>query len=440
MSAIARHFNAQGKQVYGYDKTKTRLTEKLEGEGMLIHYVDRIDLLPDRIDLVVYTPAIPRDHEQLNYLKSKGYKVLKRAEVLGWLSRWHKAIAIAGTHGKTSTSSMVAHILKHGNIDISAFIGGIMTDYNSNYIAGDGDWIVLEADEYDRSFLHLKPEIAAVLSMDADHLDIYGGQEVMRASYNDFMQQVRPEGKLIIEKDVVPYLDEKTIRCIRDNDISIIIFGTEDADVIVDNARVESGAYTFDYRYGSTQLRGIKIRLPGQHNMLNAAVAITTALLLDESPQKIQEALEKFSGIKRRFELIHSGKIIFYDDYAHHPTELKAAIETARFLHPESRITGVFQPHLYSRTRDFVAEFAEALDRLDEVILLDIYPAREQPMVGVSSEMIQEKMKNPHVETIHKDELIETLKTKKIEVLMTLGAGDIDVKVPEIKAWLEYEE
>jgi UDP-N-acetylmuramate--alanine ligase len=439
MSALARYMNSIGKEVFGYDKTETELTKKLVEEGMKIHYTDDLNMIPDSIDLVVYTPAIPKGHKELNYLRDNGFDVIKRAEMLGRLSQDKKTIAIGGTHGKTSTSATTAHLLKHGNTDISAFIGGIMTNYKSNYLEGNGAWIVVEADEYDRSFLHLAPNIIGLMSMDADHLDIYGDLMVMMHSFEDFIKRIKDGGLLILKEGMLEQLSDDLLLYLSDKDVRIAEFGIEKGcDIDISNIEVKDGNFYFDYKNGEVMYEGIKTNLPGRHNIENASVAITIALELGMTEDAIRGGLESFKGIRRRFEKIYEGSNgVYIDDYAHHPTELKSAISAAKELYPGKKVTGIFQPHLFTRTRDFADEFAESLDALDEILLMDIYPAREEPIEGVRSELIFEKMKNENKELVTKESLMKRLENKKIEVLLTLGAGDIDVFVPQIKNWLE---
>lgn len=438
MSAIARYMLSQGKEVYGYDKTETVLTKKLVDEGMMIHYEDDLSLIPEGIDLVVYTPAIPEGHKELNYFIDNGFDVIKRAEMLGRLSEVKKTIAIAGTHGKTSTSATTAHLLKHGKEDVSAFIGGIMSNYNSNYIEGSGDWIVVEADEYDRSFLHLSPDIIAIMSMDADHLDIYGDHDVMIEGFEAFIMKIKQDGTLIMKEDMLAALSESVIEVLADKNVDVVLFGIDtETEVSVENVRVEEGKFFFDYESGNGSISGLQSNLAGRHNIENSTVAITIATILGLDGEVIRDGLQSFKGIKRRFETIYEDELVTYiDDYAHHPTELKSAIGAAKELFPMKKITGIFQPHLFSRTRDFVEGFAESLDMLDEVLVMDIYPAREEPIEGITSTIIFDKMKNDNKYLVTKESLMDKLKDVDLEVLLTLGAGDIDTFVPKIKQFL----
>ncbi|BDS12852.1 UDP-N-acetylmuramate--L-alanine ligase [Aureispira anguillae] len=424
MSALARYFNSLGIEIFGYDKVETVLTKTLEQEGMKIHYEDNVSLIPNGIDLVVYTPAIPKTHQELTYFLEQGYPVKKRAEVLGIVSRNRKTIGVAGTHGKTTTSAILTHLLRTCGIDCTAFLGGIAENFNSNFVAGKSDWVVMEADEFDRSFLQLNPELAIVTSMDADHLDIYGNKEAMHQTFFDYVNQVN---HTVYYKYDLPLKDRKKDHLQLEN------YGIEEGGIRATNIRAEAPYFIFDWEGMGTVLKNLKFSLPGHHNVLNATAAIAVAKQLNCEEDKIREALLSFKGIKRRFEFKYtSANQVYIDDYAHHPEELKAAIGAARNLYPDRQITAVFQPHLYSRTKDFAQEFAAALDALDEVILLDIYPARELPIEGVTSAIIFDKMQNKNKVLQKKETLLETLAAKEIEVLMTLGAGDIGVLVPDI--------
>lgn len=442
MSAIARYFHAKGVQVSGYDRTRTHLTIALEEEGMSIHYTDDTERIPDDVDLVIYTPAIPKDHKELNWLKDHQFPVMKRSEALGIISREKSSVCIAGTHGKTTTSSMVTHVLKHGDMDITAFVGGLMVDYDSNFLIGRSDVAVLEADEYDRSFLQLDPYISVITSMDPDHLDIYGDKDTMDEGFKDFAARTRDNGYLIIRYGLLKRFNAGEISKLRERKIRILEYGEDTyGDIRIHNFRVEEGFYTFDYEGLGYLIPNVAVNMPGRHNAENACVAITVGLLEGIEISKIKESLRGFKGIHRRFERIFSSDNVEYiDDYAHHPGELKAAIDAARKMYPGRWITGVFQPHLYSRTRDFADGFAEELDKLDEIILLDIYPARELPIEGVRSEMIFDLMKNPNKKLATKATLMEVLEESELDVLMTLGAGDIDIFVQKIKEFLTERE
>ncbi|MEO1626432.1 MAG: UDP-N-acetylmuramate--L-alanine ligase [Bacteroidota bacterium] len=428
MSALARYFNGLGKTIYGYDKTETSLTRKLVEEGMTIHYEERPEAIPEGIDLVVYTPAVPDSHRELVYFRQHQYPLKKRAEVLGIISRNRRCIGVAGTHGKTTTSSLLTHVLRSGGVDCTAFLGGIAQNFGSNFVAGQSDWVVVEADEYDRSFLHLQPEKAIVLSMDADHLDIYGDVGQIHESFHQYVEAV-VEGGSIVYKHGLP-LEVPAKR-------SSIAFGLGTGALQANQIRVVNGYFEFDLTSPFGDIEQIRMSLPGHHNIENALAAIGIAQQLGVTSQHIKDALASFKGIKRRFETIYRDEqVVYIDDYAHHPSELRAAIHAARTLFPKRKITGIFQPHLYSRTRDFVDGFAEALDQLDEAILLDIYPARELPIPGVSSRLIYEKMKSREKQLMKKEAFPDAMKNIQPDVLLTLGAGDIGTLVEPIKTHL----
>ena len=426
MSALARYFNAIGKEVLGYDKTETILTNQLEKEGVNIHYTDSPSLIPSEIDLVVYTPAVPQDLKEYKYCWDKGYVMKKRSEVLGIITNESFTLAVAGTHGKTTTSSILAHLLKQ-SIGCNAFLGGIAKNYNSNVLLTENaETTVVEADEYDRSFLELHPNMAIITSMDADHLDIYGDHTKFLESFELFSSQISPGGSLILNKQ----LENKLAPA-----CDVITYSiSEKADYYLENIKVVDGYYVFSVQAQSGLISDIKFGLPGRHNVENAIAAIAAADQLKVSHQEIKSALESFKGIKRRFEyIIKKHDLVYIDDYAHHPEELKATISSVKELYPENKITGVFQPHLYSRTKDFADDFAKSLDLLNELILLDIYPSREQPIEGITSEMLLRKVtiKNKSIST--KAELVPELRQRKLEVLLTMGAGDIDKLVEPIK-------
>lgn len=434
MSAIARYFIAQGKKVSGYDKTETVLTQHLSDEGMNIHYHDEISVIPTDIDLIIYTPAIPKDHKGYNHLLNSGIPMMKRSEALGLISNDKISVGIAGTHGKTTTSAMTTHVLKVGGIDVSAFLGGIAVDYNSNFLIGKSDVVVLEADEYDRSFLRLNPFIASISSMDADHLDIYGDSKVMIEGFKSYAAKIRDNGFLIIKEGLLDQFKINELMELTKRGISVLEYGIGNVQIKMTRIRIDQGKYVFDYQGVGQEIKDIVMSMPGKHNLENACVAITVGLLNKVAPDDIKKALAGFKGIQRRFErIIDREDLVFIDDYAHHPSELKVAIDAARTLFPGRKLTGIFQPHLYSRTRDFVDGFAAELDKLDEIILMDIYPARELPIEGVSSESIFNRMKNPNKKLVTKETLMDTLKAYNLEILMTLGAGDIDTFVPKIK-------
>lgn len=426
MSALARYFNSIGKEVMGYDKTETVLTNQLEKEGISVHYEDKPNLIPKDVDIVVYTPAIPHDLEEYKHCWNMGYPMKKRSEVLGIITDESFTLAVAGTHGKTTTSSILAHVLRQ-SVGCNAFLGGITKNYDSNVLlSSETNNTVVEADEYDRSFLTLHPNLAIITSMDADHLDIYGDHSKLLESFELFAGQIRPGGALVLNKK----LEEKlTPAC------DVITYSiAEKADYYLENIEVVDGFYVFDVQAQSGLIKGIKFGLPGRHNVENAIAAIAVADQLKVSHDEIRSALESFKGIKRRFEyIIKRNDIVYIDDYAHHPEELRATISSVKELYPDKEITGVFQPHLYSRTRDFADDFAKSLDLLNEVILLDIYPAREEPIEGVTSEMLLRKVTIKNKSLTTKAELVSELQQRKLEVLLTLGAGDIDKLVDPIK-------
>jgi UDP-N-acetylmuramate--alanine ligase len=432
MSAIARYFNSLGIEVFGYDKTLTELTEKLESEGIKIHYEDDVSQIPKGIDLVIYTPAISKSHQELMYFFENGFPVLKRAAVLGIISKAKKVIGIAGTHGKTTTSTITTHLLKEGNVDISAFLGGIALNFESNFVEGESDYVVAEADEFDRSFLYLYPNIAVIMSMDADHLDIYGNIEAMHESFYQYVNQVQ-EGGFVFYKAGLP------LSPIVQKDVKVQTFGVEAGDFRAENLRVEDGSFVFDLKSPIENIDNLKVMLPGNHNIENATVAIAIAQSLDVSAEAIRKSLLSFKGIKRRFEfIIRENDKVLINDYAHHPTELDATISATRALYPNKKITGVFQPHLFSRTKDFVDGFAESLNKLDEIVLLDIYPARELPIKNVTSQIILDKIDNSNKKILSKQELLEFLPNSNSEVILVLGAGDIDKLVEVMKcSWLK---
>lgn len=431
MSALARYFRLQGIAVSGYDRTPTLLTRQLEEEGINIHFEEKPDLIPAETELVIYTPAIPPENEELLYLKKTDIPLKKRAEVLGILSADKFTIAVAGTHGKTTITSMIAQIFHEAGKNISVFAGGIMNNFNSNFAGGiNADFFITEADEFDRSFLQLKPDIAVITSMDADHLDIYGSREALEKNFVRFAEQIKSGGLLVVN-DLLDFPEMPEIKIIK---YSV----AKSAGIHAENINYSGGNFSFDIIFRTGKIENIRMRMPGRHNAENALAAATVALHAGINEQKIREALESYRGVKRRFEyIIKTPQQVFIDDYAHHPNELKECIGAARNLYPGKKITGVFQPHLYSRTRDFAEEFARSLDLLDRVILLDIYPAREKPIPGITSESILEKMKNTNRTLVSKKDLPELIKKEKPEVLLSLGAGDIDQLVEPLKNALQ---
>ncbi len=432
MSALARYFLKAGKTISGYDKTSTVLTKTLESEGMDIHYEENVSHIPDNIDMVIFTPAIPKDNAEYVHL-SKQMTLYKRSEVLGMISKEKKTIAVAGTHGKTTTCSIVSYLLKNSGIDISAFVGGIMKNFDSNYLYGDSDWVVAEADEYDRSFLRLYPDIAVILSMDADHLDIYGDKKSVHQGFKEFTLNIKTGGSLWVHTSIRHNIDEEWKQALMDKGVSIQTFGINDGDLHATDVRVENGRFHYSLKVDD-EIDGFALALGGRHNVSNAVVATAVSKELGCTWEDLKKSTESFKGIKRRFELVaEKNNAVLIDDYAHHPTELKAAIHATRELYPNKKLTVVFQPHLFTRTRDFVDGFAEELSKVDALILTEIYPARELPIKGVTSDVIFDKVTLENKQLIHQDELIDTLKNTPIEILLITGAGDIDKKVIEIK-------
>ena len=426
MSAIARYFNERGVKIFGYDKTQTVLTDQLSAEGMDICYENNYgEPFPTLIDLVIYTPAVPIIHPVCQHFQASGLPFMKRAEILGLISKNMKTIAIGGTHGKTTTSSITTHLLKEGGVSCTAFLGGIVENFGGNYVSGQSDWVVIEADEFDRSFLHLHPEIAAILSTDADHLDIYGSLEsLLDTGFKPFAAQTAADGLLLIQHasvNLFPSTGNKQS------------FGIEEGDFKAVNIRLESNALIFDYQHSDILIKDLKFSLPGRHNVLNAVVAIAIALRLGVSEDAIRENLTTFRGIQRRFDIkLVNDKMVIISDYAHHPTELNAVISAARELYPGKKITAVFQPHLFSRTKDFLEGFAKALSALDSVILLPIYPAREQPIPGIDSALLLQKISILDKKLVDSEGLILALNQVQPEVLLMLGAGDFDRMLPQI--------
>lgn len=446
MSALARYFKAIGKNVSGYDKTPTPLTDELVREGIEVHFKDDAALLPEIFRssfadqdsaMVVYTPAVPKDHVQLNFLKTKGYSILKRSEVLGLITRNAYTIAVAGTHGKTTTSSMVAHLLRFSGMDCSAFLGGITKNYNTNLLIGSGkekSTVVVEADEYDRSFLTLFPDVAVITSMDADHLDIYGDKGYMEESYRLFAKQLKPGGTLIYKKGL-------PIGTNSDEHVYADYSVESNANYYASDIHIENHRYHFNWNGGNEVLKDLTSEMPGMHNVENAVAAIAVARHLGISDDKIKQGLATYSGVKRRFDYqVKNDTVIYIDDYAHHPEELRACIASARELYPGKRILGIFQPHLFTRTRDFVDGFANSLSMLDDLMLLEIYPAREKPIEGVNSKLILDKVTLQNKKLTSMAEFPEVLKNHSFDVLLTLGAGDIDQLVGPIREYFLHSK
>ncbi|WP_321515245.1 UDP-N-acetylmuramate--L-alanine ligase [Marinifilum fragile] len=433
MSAIARYFHSIGKNVFGYDRTSTKLTGELIEEGINITFEDDLDTIPNEFlnkenTLVVFTPAIPKDHQQLSYFRLNSFTIMKRSQVLGLLSDDLNGIGIAGTHGKTTVSTITAHIFNKSKMGCNAFLGGISRNYQSNLLVSkDSPWVILEADEFDRSFLQLHPKIALITSMDADHLDIYGDKSELVKSFQEYAGQIKQDGILVYKKGLH----------IEDIEVEKYTYSlNEVADFYAKNLTLVEGFYQFDLVHPYGVFEKLKFSYPGKINVENAIGACSVAILGGVEEDEIRTALSSFEGVRRRFDYqIRKDNLVFIDDYAHHPKELKESISSVRDIYPNKKITGIFQPHLYTRTRDFAEGFAKSLSLLDEVILLDIYPARELPIEGVNSRMIMKNITVP-VRICTKEELIDLLKQKDLEVLLTLGAGDIDKLVEPIKNML----
>ncbi len=432
MSALARYFNNRGVKISGYDKTPSSLTDELQLEGIEIHFEENISLLPKEIDLVVYTPAVPNEHVELVYFRKNNYDVIKRSDLLEEVTKDAFTIAVAGTHGKTTTTSMIAHLLKSSGYDCTAFLGGITVNYNTNFLSGKNNVIVVEADEYDRSFLKLHPDISIITSADPDHLDIYGtGEEVVK-SFIDFAHQLKKDGSLIVKHEL-PF--RNSLHELKNFSYSVYDY---EADFTCTNENLLNGTFQFDVIAGENTINEIHLGVGGMHNVENAVAAAAVGMLLKISPQKIREGLESFKGVKRRFEyIIQREDLVFIDDYAHHPNEIKAFLTAVREIFPDKKITCIFQPHLFSRTRDFADEFAATLSLAHDVFLLPIYPAREEPIPGVTSQMIADKMEGVNVNVTEKQGLIRALDISKPEVIVTVGAGDIDQLIEPIKSFYE---
>jgi UDP-N-acetylmuramate--alanine ligase len=428
MSALARYFVSKRCKVSGYDKTETILTQALTELGINIHYEDNTGLIDTDASVVVYTPAIPESHNELTYYRNNGYEVVKRSDVLGWITEGTVNICVAGTHGKTTVSTMVAHVLRDSGYGCTAFLGGIAANYNTNFWSSDNNVVVVEADEYDRSFLKLNPSIAVITSMDADHLDIYKTTEAFEDAFVSFSKKVKPNGLLLAKKGLAR---ESSF------DASILVtyhLHGEGAGIYAKDIKVLDGAYHFTAVGPSWTIENIVLHMGGLHNIENALVAVSVAMHLGIEPQKIKIALANFAGVKRRFEyLIKTDDQVLIDDYAHHPAELAALISGVRSLYPDSKLTLVFQPHLFSRTQDLCEGFAASLSAADEIVLLPIYPARELPIPGVTSAMIIEKMTNKNVVVLQKEALQAWVKEHQPKLLVMAGAGDIDVLIRNIK-------
>lgn len=430
MSALARYFYQKGCIVSGYDKTPSPLTKKLEEEGILVHYEDNPDLIPENVDLVILTPAIPTDSLELNYLRDIKANIMKRAEVLGEISRRCDSVAVAGSHGKTTVTAMITHLLNFAGKKMSAFVGGIAKNINSNVVIGDenDEIVVMEADEFDRSFLQLTPYISIVTSIDADHLDIYGDKEQLVQGFEQFVNKTKSDGVVICNQSLQLVTTRKKLT-----------YGIENADVMARNIRIENELTKFSVvTKEGLEMGDYEMQLFGVHNVMNALAAIMACLQLRVDMKVIKEGLAAFQGVQRRFDVrFRNESVCYIDDYAHHPEEIKATLKAAREIYPEREMTVVFQPHLFTRTRDFMDEFAEALSHADKVILMEIYPAREKPIPGITSSALLEKISCKEKQICQKDELLATLKNANPSLLLTMGAGDIDRFVQQIEDQLK---
>ena len=437
MSAIARYFIKKGMVVAGYDKTPSTLTKQLEKEGMLIHYEEDINEIPQACKnpatcLVIYTPAIPEDHEELQYFRQNGFVIQKRAQVLGALTRQHKGLCVAGTHGKTTTSTMCAHIMHQSHLDCNAFLGGISKNYSSNYILSDSDFVVIEADEFDRSFHWLSPYMTVITSTDPDHLDIYGTKEAYLESFRHYTELIQPEGALIIHRglEMQEHLPDGVQR---------FDYALNEGDFHAENILIRNGRITFDFISPIQSVPNIELGQPVPINIENGIAAMAMAQLAGCTAEELRYGLKTYSGVERRFDFkIKDDRLVFLSDYAHHPKEILQSARSIRQLYSDRKITAIFQPHLYTRTRDFYQDFADALSLLDEVILTEIYPAREQPIEGVTSQLIYDRLA-PGVEKqiIRKDDVLNLVKSRSFDVLIVLGAGDLDALVPQMASILK---
>ena len=433
MSALARYFYRQGYNVSGYDKTPSPLTDKLMDEGIRVHFEDNISLIPKDLSMAVYTPAVPKENAEYQFLEKSGILFLKRSQLLGLLAKNKTTFAVAGTHGKTSITAAAAYILQKETM-ITAFIGGILTNNNSNLIYNKlSDIILVEADEYDRSFLTLSPDIAVITAVDADHLDIYEDKKGLIKSFNDFANNIKKNGTLITKKALLDHI--QTEANVRTYDIK-----SANSDYYSENIHIKNGRQYFDIVTPSGIIEKIPLAVGGLHNIENAVAAAAIADIAGVNHQTIKHQLTSYKGVKRRFEyIVRTKNHIYIDDYAHHPQEINACIASAKMLHPDKKICGIFQPHLYSRTSDFADEFAKSLEELDHIILLDIYPARELPIEGISSEMLLKKINKPEKMLLKKEEIVPYLKSINLEILITMGAGDIDRLVNDIKKMFDNE-
>ena len=433
MSALVRYFLSKGKKVGGYDRTPSELTGKLKEEGADIHYEENTDLIPADFrkattTLVVYTPAIPAEHKELIYFRNNGFEIQKRAQVLGMLTRTEKGMCVAGTHGKTTTSTMAAHLLHQSHVKCNAFLGGISKNYGTNLLLDEeSPYVVIEADEFDRSFHWLTPYATVITAVDSDHLDIYGTREAYLESFRKYTSLIRPDGYLIIKKELELVPDVQP-------GVTIYTYSTEEGDFHAENIRIANGEICFDYVSPLGNIQDIQLGVPVYVNIENGVAAMALAQIGGADAEEIRKAMASFNGVDRRFDFkLKTDRMVFLSDYAHHPAEIKQSVSSIRTLYPDKKITAVFQPHLYTRTRDFYKEFADSLSLLDEVILLDIYPARELPIPGVSSQLIYDHLRPGIQKSLcKKEDLMNVLAGKTLEVLITLGAGDIENYVPQI--------
>ena len=439
MSAIARYFIKRGLVVAGYDKTPSDLTRQLEREGMLIHYEENLDEIPHackqpQSSLIIYTPAIPADHKELVFFRENGFEIQKRAQVLGTLTREHKGLCVAGTHGKTTTSTMCAHIMHQSHLDCNAFLGGISKNYGTNYILSDSDFVVIEADEFDRSFHWLRPWMSVITSTDPDHLDIYGTKEAYLESFRHYTTLIQPGGALIIHRGLE--MQESLQEGVRRYDYAL-----SEGDFHAENIRIENGGITFDFISPIESVKDVELGQPIPINIENGIAAMAMAQLNGCTAAELRYGMKTYGGVDRRFDFkIKTDRLVFLSDYAHHPKEIYQSARSIRELYKNRRITAIFQPHLYTRTRDFYREFAEALSQLDEVVLTEIYPAREEPIEGVTSQLIYDNLA-PGVkkELINKADVIDYVKSRDFDVLIVLGAGDLDNMVPQITKILQQK-
>ena len=437
MSALARYFLNKGVIVAGYDKTPTDLTRQLEKEGMLIHYEENLDEIPNACKqkdtcLIIYTPAIPDTHQELRFFRDNGFEIQKRAQVLGTLTKSHKGLCVAGTHGKTTTSTMCAHIMHQSHLDCNAFLGGISKNYGTNYILSSSDYVVIEADEFDRSFHWLRPWMTVITATDPDHLDIYGTKEAYLESFRHYTELIQPGGALIIHRDLE--MKESLQPGVKRYDYSLT-----EGDFHAENIRIEHGEITFDFISPIECVKDVQLGQPIPINIENGIAAMAMAQLNGCSADELKYGMQTYGGVDRRFDFkIKTDRLVFLSDYAHHPKEIYQSAKSIREVYRDKRITAIFQPHLFTRTRDFYKEFADALSQLDEVVLTEIYPAREKPIEGVSSKLIYDNLhEGVRKELIRKDQVLDYVKAHDFEVLIVLGAGDLDNQVPEISKILQ---